>query len=248
MVLFLDLFRLFAGVTILSFASYTDWQWRRAPNVLWMILAIVGLGVLAVETVLDPAAMAASWRSLLFIPIFAGVVYGLWYFGLIAGGADAKALMALGVLMPFPVTLGASVPLWAPPVPNWPAALSVFANSLIFFMVIPAAFLVWNFAHAHFRLPHAILGVKRPARRVLQGHRWPREVIDEEGNRSTRYFPSRMDAAEVSALFERVQALGDEKVWVTPKVPFMLPLLAGFVAAFFLGDLMMTGMFRLLGP
>ena len=49
-----------------------------------------------------------------------------------------------------------------------------------------------------------------------------------------------MSDSEVEEAFERVQALGDEKVWVTPKIPFMIPLLGGFLAAFTVGDLMFT--------
>jgi preflagellin peptidase FlaK len=245
-VVLLDLFRLFLGVTVLSFAAFTDWQWRRAPNALWLLLAIGGVLALAAQAALDPAAMREAWRNLVFIPGFAALVYGLWYFGLIAGGADAKALMAIGVLLPFPVAIGGGFPLLGSPVPDWPLAVSVMSNALLLFLVVPLGFLVWNLAHGDVRLPHAVLGVRREAKRVRQGHVWPMEVFDAEGKRRTRFFPSRMSQAEVDELFDRLHALGRERVWVTPKVPFMLPLLAGFVAAFFVGDLMLNGMFALL--
>lgn len=246
MAVLLDLLRLFAGVTILSFAAYTDWKWRRAPNVLWVILAIVGVIALAADAALDPRGILAAWPNLVFIPAFAALVYGLWYFGLVAGGADAKALMAIGVLLPFPVALGGIFPLWPNPVPSWPLAVSVLGNSLLLFLVVPAAFLLWNFAHGDFRLPHAFLGVRRPGRLVRQGHVWPMETVDAQGKRTTRYFPSRMDQGEVDDTFDRIHALGDARVWVTPKVPFMIPLLLGFVAAFFVGDLMLSAMFAIM--
>lgn len=240
MVVLLDLFRLFAGVTVLSFAAFTDWQWRRAPNALWVMLAICGVLALAAEAALDWETMRASWRNLLFIPGFAALVYGLWYFGLVAGGADAKALMALGVLLPFPVHVGDAFPLFANPIPGWPLAASVLGNALLLFLVVPLAYLLWNVAHGHLRFPHLFLGVRRAGARVRQGHVWPMEVIDAEGKRRSRLFPSRMSQAEIDETFDRIHALGDEKVWVTPKVPFMIPLLGGFVAAFFLGDLMLA--------
>lgn len=247
MALFLDLVRLFTGVTLLAFAAYTDWRWRRAPNALWSIMALVGVLVLSAEAALDWDTFVAGWRNLAFIPVFIVIVYGLWYFGLIAGGADAKALMALGVLLPYPVMLGAPFPLLENPIPSWPLAVSVLGNSLLLFLAVPLSFVFWNLSRGHVRLPHAVLGIKRKAKDVQRGHMWPMEIVDEDGTRRTKLFPSRLAQDEIDALFERVQALGEEKVWVTPKVPFMIPLLLGFVAAFYIGDLML-GLMRLLIP
>lgn len=235
MAVFLDLLRLFAGASVLAFAAWTDWQWRRAPNVLWLLLAGVGAACLAAEAALDPSAFVARWPYLAFVPAFAGLMYVFWYFGLIAGGADAKALMAIAVLLPFPVAWSSGLPFLQTPLPG---AFSVLGNSLLAFLLIPLAFFVWNFAHGDFRLPHALLGLKREAGRLRVGHFWPMEVVAEDGARRTRLFASRMSAGEVEETFERLHALGAERVWVSPKVPFMVPLLVGFVAAFVAGDLM----------
>lgn len=243
MVPLVDLLRLFAGAAVLAFAAYTDWQWRRAPNVLWIMLALVGAVLLAVEAALDWSAFAARWPYLVFIPGFAIVVYGLWYFGLIAGGADAKALMALGVLLPFPIALAEGVPPLASPMPG---AFSVLANSLLAFMLVPLGFLVWNLAHGDLRFPMIVLGVRRRARDVRRGHVWPMELVDETGARRARLFASRMSDSDIDEAFARVQALGDERVWVSPKIPFMIPLLAGFLLAFGAGDLLMGALTTLL--
>lgn len=240
----LDLVRLFVGVSILAFASYTDWQWRRAPNVLWWVVAGVGVVVLAAEWALDPAGFYERWPYLAFIPAFVVIMYGLWWVGLIAGGADAKALMAIGVLLPFPATLGEGLPLFGSPVP---AAFSVLGNSLLLFLVIPLAMFVWNLLHGHARVPHAFLGVKRRGVDVERGHAWPMETIDDEGRRKSRFFASRLDQSEVDAQFERIRALGDEMVWVTPKIPFMIPLLGGFILTFAVGDVL-TAAFRTFLP
>lgn len=239
----LDLLRLFVGAAVLAFAAYTDWQWRRAPNVLWILLAGVGAVLLAVEAALDWPAFAARWPYLLFVPGFAAAIYGLWYFGLLAGGADAKALMALGVLLPFPVALAVGVPPWQSVMPG---AFAVLGNSLLAFMLIPLGFLLWNLAHGDARFPLLVLGVKRRAGDVRRGHVWPMEVVDETGARRSRLFASRMSDSEIDEAFARVQALGDERVWVSPKIPFMLPLLAGFLLAFLVGDVLMGALQRLL--
>ena len=236
MAVLLDLVRLFAGVTLLSFAAYTDWRWRRAPNVLWVVMALLGALLLAVEAALDWPLFMARWPYLAFVAGFAVAIYAFWWLGLIAGGADAKALMALGVLLPFPLALSDVLPLGQGPMPG---SFTVLGNSLLLFLVIPVALFAWNAAHGHLRLPHAFLGLKREAAQVRRGHAWPMEVVDAEGHRRTRLFASRMSEEEIHDTFERVQALGTEKVWVSPKIPFMLPLLAGFLAAFTLGDLLL---------
>lgn len=237
MAVLLDLARLFAGVTLLSFAAYTDWRWRRAPNALWVVMALVGLLLLAVEAALDWPGFVARWPYLGFVAGFAVAIYAFWWLGLIAGGADAKALMALGVLLPFPLSFSDALPLWQGPMP---ASFTVLGNSLVLFLVIPLAMLAWNLAHGHARFPHAFLGVKREAAHVRRGHAWPMEVVDASGQRRTRLFASRMSDQEIDETFERVQALGQEKVWVSPKIPFMIPLLAGFLAAFTLGDILLA--------
>ena len=50
------------------------------------------------------------------------------------------------------------------------------------------------------------------------------------------YMPKKFDIDEELAEFEK---LGIQEIWVTPKIPFMIPLLMGFLAAFFLGDILL---------
>lgn len=244
MAVLLDLLRLLVGASLLSFAAYTDWKWRRAPNALWIVMALAGVVLLAAEIALDPGILRARWGYLAFVPAFAALMYGLWWVGLIAGGADAKALMAIGVLVPFPLALAEGVPPLSSVVPG---AFAVLSNSLLLFLVIPLAFFVWNAAHGDLRLPQAFLGVKRRADTVARGHHWPMETVEADGTRRTRLFASRMSASEVEETFERVQALGAERVWVSPKVPFMIPLLGGFVAAFLVGDVLQAALRAVLG-
>ena len=56
---------------------------------------------------------------------------------------------------------------------------------------------------------------------------WPMEKI-ENGKRIKKIFPVKNQNLEE---FEG-------KIWVTSKVPFMLPLLIGFIISFVIGDLL----------
>jgi archaeal preflagellin peptidase FlaK len=53
------------------------------------------------------------------------------------------------------------------------------------------------------------------------------------------YFPTR--APGYARNIARLKAMGVRDVWVTPKVPFMVPLFLGFITAWLFGDLIMTG-------
>lgn len=290
----LDLARLFVGLTVLSFAAFTDWRWRRAPNVLWAIAVSGGALILAVQAAFDPAPLAArwpyllalptllllltdatwadavaalaavvgaaavivvaraspesmtqAWPYLLTIPIFGAAIYALWYFGLIAGGADAKALLAYSVLLPFPLSLAEGIPLWAS---RFPASIVLLENSLVLFLAVPLGLAAWNLAHGDSRFPQLFVGVKRRAADVQRGHSWPMETVDAEGKRRMRLFASRMSDSDIEETFARVQALGEERVWVSPKVPFLVPMLGALVVTFLVGDVLTSLIGRFLGP
>ena len=49
------------------------------------------------------------------------------------------------------------------------------------------------------------------------------------------YMPKNFDVEDELNEFEKQ---GINEIWVTPKIPFMIPLLAGFICAFVLGDIL----------
>ncbi len=236
-----DLARLFVAATLLAFASWTDWMWRRAPNVLWVILGGAGLIILGVEAALDWDRMVGLWPYLVAAPALALFFFAAWWIGLIAGGADAKALMALAFLLPFPLDIG-PLPLIQSVMPGSVALLS---DSLIAVLVIPVYFLVRNTFAGDFGL-RMFLGRRVPLDTLVDRQAWPMErVVD--GKVKTSWFPSRSEAP----LDETVTALreaGVERVWITPKIPFMIPMLIGLVVAYTLGDLLMGSLKLILGP
>ena len=63
---------------------------------------------------------------------------------------------------------------------------------------------------------------------------WPLEKF-VDGKRKFVYMPKDFDADDELDIFEKN---GIKKIWVTPKIPFMIPLLAGFICAFIFGDIL----------
>jgi len=224
----LDGIRLITGTILLAYASYTDIKTRRAANMLWVIMGLIGVVLLIIQY-LD-SGFANIWY-LAFIPIMILLMYVFFQMRLLFGGADAKALMALAVLVPIQPVIG-PFPLWESFLPgSW----SIFANATILFLFIPLSLLLYNIYKRNLRFPHCLLGYVITVEQAKQSFVWPMEKI-KNGKRRLVYMPKNFDIDEELAEFEK---LGVTDIWVTPKIPFMIPLLAGFITLFFLGDLLL---------
>ncbi|HLE48181.1 MAG TPA: A24 family peptidase C-terminal domain-containing protein [Candidatus Thermoplasmatota archaeon] len=231
----LDLLRLVIGSGFLFHAAVLDVRTRRVPNGVWVGLASCG-GLLFV---VDLAVTGRfDWVHVVIAAGVAALAYALWFFHLLAGGADAKALMALGVLLPARIEwdwVGRALPAWDSPMPG---ALVVLGNSLVLFSLAPLALLAYNLVRADLRFPTMFLGYTMPRERAAAEFVWIVDRVDASGRRRQALFPSRTSDEDYVANLDRLRAAGVERVWVTPKIPFMLPLLFGFIAAFLLGDIL----------
>ena len=226
----LNLIRLITGAILLTYASYTDVKTRRAANKLWIIMAIIGAVLLLIQY-LD-GGFPNIWY-LVFIPIMIALMYLFFQMRLLFGGADAKALMALAILVPIqPTMLGEQLPLWKS---FMPGSWIIFANATILFLLIPLSLLIYNIGKRNIKFPHSLLGYVITVEKAKQKFVWPLEKI-KDGKRRLMYMPKNFDIDEELAEFEKQ---GITEIWVTPKIPFMIPLLIGFLVSFFLGDLLL---------
>jgi preflagellin peptidase FlaK len=226
----LDIIRLLTGLVLLTYASYTDIKTRRAANILWVIMGIIGAILLVIQYL---TVGFVNIYYLIFIPIMIGLMYVFFQMRLLFGGADAKALMALAILVPIqPVIEG--FPLWRPYF-SLPGSWVIFANATILFLCIPLSLLVYNLVKHNLKFPHCLLGYVISVEKAKQTFVWPMEKI-KNGKRKLVYMPKNFEVDEELAAFEK---LGIQDIWVTPKIPFMIPLLAGFLAAFLLGDILL---------
>jgi len=226
----LNVIRLITGTVLLAYASYTDVKTRRAANMLWVIMAIVGAILLLIQY-LD-GGFANIWY-LVFILIMIALMYLFFQMRLLFGGADAKALMALAILVPIQATmLGDQLPIWKS---FMPGSWIIFANATILFLLIPISLLLYNIVKRNIQFPHSLLGYVITVEKAKQKFVWPLEKI-KDGKRRLMYMPKNFDIDEELAEFERQ---GITEIWVTPKIPFMIPLLIGFLASFILGDILL---------
>jgi preflagellin peptidase FlaK len=225
----LNLIRLIIGTILLLYASYTDIKTRRASNIIWLIMGFIGGISLAVQYLTIGFGNKTSY--LIFIPIMIGLFYLLFQMRLIFGGADAKALMAIAILVPLqPVIL--QFPLWGESF--MPASWFIFSNSVILFLFLPISLLLYNIFKRNISFPYALLGYKMNIKKATEKFVWPLERI-VDGKQKFAYMPKDFDSEDELNEFEKY---GIDEIWVTPKIPFMIPLLAGFICAFILGDIL----------
>jgi len=231
----LNIIRLVVGVVILGYASYTDIKTRRASNILWVIMGIIGAVLLVIQYLYTDSFDAGRIAYLVFIPIMIIMVYVMFQLRLIFGGADAKALMALSILLPLPTlswipaSLNLNLPLGETKLPYcW----GVFINALLLFLFVPITLLIFNILKRDFKFPHCFIGYKMSLEKAKQKFVWPLEKI-VDGKSKFVYMPKEFDTEEELKKFEQQNI---KEIWVTPKIPFMIPLLAGFICAFIFGD------------
>jgi len=226
----LDISRLIVGIVILFYASYTDIKTRRAANILWIIMGSIGAIILVIQY------FTIGFENplyLIFVPIMIALMYVLFQLRLMFGGADAKAIMALAILVPFaPKVL--EFPILQSSTISMPGSWIVFSNSVFIFLLIPLSLLIFNLAKRHVEFPHCILGYRMSLSKAKEKFVWPLEKI-VDGKRKFSYMPKKFDAEDDLQEFEN---LGIKEIWVTPKIPFMIPLLAGFICSFILGDIL----------
>ena len=225
--LYLNLIRLLAGFFVLLYASYTDIKTRTASNILWIIIGIIGGFLLIIQILFNGVE---DILYLIFIPIMIIIFYFLFQVLPFFGGADVKALMSLAVLIPFEPRI-IIFPLWGsimPPV--W----IILSNSVFIYLAIPLSLLLFNSLKNNLEFPYCLLGYKTDISKAKEKFVWPLEKI-VRGKRKISYFSMNKDINDIYTKFEE---RGIKNVWVTPKIPFMIPLLIGFILSFFVGDIL----------
>jgi preflagellin peptidase FlaK len=221
---------------------------RHRPLRILVFAAAVAAFVAALLLPVSASTIAANAgepdhiAQLASMPVMVLVYQGFFQIGLLRGGADAKAMIALTLLVPlypdaspYPLLAPAPTVLQAMQV-FFPYSLILLMDAAVLFLAVPLAYLVLNVVRGDLEFPQALFGTKAPVDHLPE-HVWLMERVDRHGNRVVVLFPShaRDEREEVAKL----QAAGATRVWVQPKVPFLVPLLLGFLLAFFVGNLIL---------
>jgi len=168
------------------------------------------------------------------------IVLGILFFfmGVLHGGADAKAFITIAILAPvYPTFL--SFPLFETPFLlglGFPFALAVLLNSALMLLAVPPALMIFNATRGDLTMPRAAFGYRMPLEKAENAFVWPMErVVD--GEVVIKLFPPKDDES-VEDAYAALKEAGRDDIWVTPQIPFLIPLTIGFVVTFVVGNLL----------
>jgi len=196
----------------------------------------------AAEHSVSGAPMSQVLFELYSMPAMILVYQAFYRVRILHGGADAKALIALGLLVPTYPNMS-PLPLIAldPRVETFwrvafPFSLVVWVDAALLFLAVPLGLLMLNVVRGDFAFPQALLGF-RARLDSFPSHAWLMEKIDAQGDHVLVLFPRR--GGDPAQELARLRSAGLHRAWVTPQIPFMVPLLGGFLLAFLLGNLLL---------
>ncbi|KKG14529.1 peptidase A24 [Methanosarcina sp. 2.H.T.1A.6] len=245
----IEVLKLAACLPFLLYSSYLDLKTRRVPNRVWKLMLLSLSGFLIYEIVNGGIFFLLQLVFSFYSSFF--LVYLLFRIR-IFGGADAKALIVIGTLVPVypaPECYGYTFPLLGFP-PAGLFALTVLENSFLLTAAVPLGLFCYNILHFTpdmLKKPYYMLFAYRTnikdLRRLLEKGRHIRLAERFELNNGKLYpffagrgitvnhnMLSRLEAHEE-------QGLLGSTIWVTPGLPFMIPITVSFVLAVIFGDL-----------
>jgi len=202
-----------------------------APLLLY-ILTVLAFGYLSLEHFGE-----GSYWTMISIPLLIVLFFVMYQLDVIKGGADAKALIALSLVFPvYPELAGLPVLEL-----NDPSALTIFPfpvlllfNGAVLTMLVPAGMLLVNLVRGDIRFPLMLFGTRMSTGDAKKKHVWPMEMV-ADGKVRTVLFPRSDDEID----WDSLQEAGVDRPWVTPKVPFLIPLTLAVPFSLLMGNVLL---------
>ena len=225
---------------------FFDLFWDRRElfegGVNWTPLALYGLSLAVIAFMLVQHNQELLYYKLVTILVVILIMILLYQFDVIKGGADAKALIALAVLMPAYPIIG-QLPLihmandWVSII--FPFALLVLFYAALLTIFIPPGLFFYNLYRHDVKMPAMLLGYRLSIAEARGKFVWPMESI-KEGKRRFTYFPKDEETGE--AALKQLEEAGADMIWVTPKLPFLVPITGAVLTAAVIGNLFLAFM------
>lgn len=200
---------------------------RKVTKIIYYSVAALLLIIPAISEWDDPVV-----RRHIAVPIMMLIYITLYEIGLIKGGADAKFLITLTILFPMYPSFGAF------PFIHIPAgsvstvfqfSFAVLFHSALFSMLVPLRNAVINMRNGYIGR-RMFTGYVMDISDVTESHVWPIEKIID----GRMEYTGRVCETPIEYYIKA----GIERIWVTPMIPFLIPLTAATVFVAFFGNLM----------
>jgi len=179
------------------------------------------------------------------VPIVAVAVYlsvliarALFEFGVLYGGADAKAVMVAALLVPVDPT-----PLVVPPasaltlLAYYPFTLTLLMDAALVAAVVPLALAARSLRAGTFVFPRSFTSYRIPVTDLPHRFVWLRDPLAEAGTDDDATTTEEDQQLRVRQA-EELTARGVTEAWVTPQLPFVVFLAVGAVAAVLIGNVL----------
>ena len=198
---------------------------------------VVGLVLLAEGWThgLGPAGLPLTVVSV-FVSVLAARV--LFELGVLYGGADAKALMVAGLILPLFPDPWVPLPTSATSILGiYPFTLTMLMDAALFAVVVPLGLAGLNLRRGSFEWGRAFTSFRLAVADLPHRFVWVRDPTfhpDDDADVGS----SEEDEAMRARQARELAAAGVTEIWVTPQLPFVVFLWAGAVAGILLGNLL----------
>lgn len=247
-------------LTVLIYASWSDYKTREVSNRVWTIYAPIALCLSLSEILLyEPSNLTLFGLGFGLTAVFALLLFYSGGFG----GADSKALMCIALALPF-----STEDLFAPIIASGVSPLSqnifpltIFSNSVLFAAASGLYLLLHNFVKRATtgknlfegtlasesigkKLLIIITGFKVPISRLKEKwHVYPMEDVastdENQLQRKLVLLPKDEGRNEIVSRLSSAIETGkiSDYVWATPGLPMLIFVTFGLVAALLFGDI-----------
>jgi len=182
----------------------------------------------------------AYFQHLLAVPMMMLFIVLMYMLDIVRGGADAKALLALSILFPFYPAIG-SLPMFEAANDTteilFPFPFIILVTAAIIVAFFPLGFMIRNLSNHELRFPQGLLGYKMDAEDIKGRHVWLMERI--EGGKHRTYTRPRADE-DIEKEVGLLVGADFKRIWVTPKIPFIVPMLVALVFSSVVGNMLLV--------
>ena len=220
---------LFGSVMILFFILF-DIELSRAASVIYIVM-MAAMFICPLVSAFDDQAV----KQLLVIPVCFVIFYILFSLGILRGGADAKCLMVMAMMFQLYPEIW-DLPLIAIPAFNIQIVMSFPIAVLFHASLFSFAWLFWTVIRKIYRKDdpvemYTLSWYRMSISEARKSHVWPKQDVVNGMIVNVRGIPD--DGA-----LDRLEAAGAEYVWVTPIIPFMVPITAAVIFILTIGSLL----------
>ncbi|MGD0717996.1 MAG: hypothetical protein ABSA15_00220 [Thermoplasmata archaeon] len=232
-----------AGFALQHLFSWEEHWEAASPRLLGLVDAVLYVGTGAV-------LLAAAWEygvggggvplSIVAVYVTVLTARGLFEARILYGGADAKAVIVVAVVLPLwatPLLVGS--PTLTPILEVIPFALTVLVNAAVLTLLVPIALAIRNARRGELSFPKGFLGMSIPTDELPARYVWAHDPSLDQDHPPDDVATSAEDRQLRVRQAAELRARGVERVWVSPQVPMVLFLALGAGLGLLVGNLVL---------